>query len=203
MLKSPFLFLAIIVFQFHKMTDPLRDYRTLFKNVYGTNITSHKPTLASLINKYDDFWKDYKFYFFSDSIDYHDKEHVEALKSAIIVDLTMVMPIMKYIHKAIENGESMIEKEEILKSKVGNIDVLDFPIIQKITYGKVTSADIWNFIRNMLYEEQFKTIKKEVADLKEKKKSLYSCITVKNKRITKLNEQLKSIRNNIRYVINE
>lgn len=185
------------------MSDPLRDYRTLFKNTYEMNITSRKPTLVSLINKYDDFWNDYKFYFFSDSINYHDKQHVEALKNAIIVDLTMAMPIMKYIHKAIETGETMIEKEEILKSKVGNLDVYDFSIIRHITYGKVTSNDIWNFIRNILYEEQFKTIKKEVVDLKEKKKSLYTCITVKNKRISKLNEQLKSIRNNIRYVINE
>lgn len=201
--KTLFIFLAIIVFQFYKMSDPLRDYRALFKITYGTNITPHKPTLVSLINKHDDFWKDYKFYFFSDSIQYHDKQHIEALKNAIIVDLTMVMPIMKYIHKAIETDETMIEKEEILKSKVGNIDTYEFPIIRYITHGKATSNDIWNFIRNILYEEQFKTIKKEVVDLKEKKKNLYRCITAKNKRISKLNEQLKSIRNNIRYVINE
>ena len=184
----------------------MKDYRTLFKEAIDSLDVTHKPTLLTMLNPYDKFWDEYNscneitWIFYRNEPDFLSKEYMDAYRNAMIVDMTVSFPLMKLINEAVDRP-NVLEAEEYIKLKIGNLNKYNFPLIEYITNGNYTNDDVWNLIIHILHEHLFDVARNKRVDenskikqLKQKKKDLYSCIMSKNKYIKELKGKMRQIR---------
>ena len=184
------------------MSDVIERYRAIFRDAYEFYDIEHKPSIATMLNPKDKFWKEYEeqkneyAIFITDVVP--SRKSRDAFKQVLITDISISIPLMKLIHKAMD-AASYSEAEERLFEQVGDLSKYMYPIITYITEGHYTIEDIRTVIRHILYDEIFNSMKQA----KDKKADLYSCINFKNRKIRSLQKQLTQLKNKIRYAIDE